>query len=78
MAQCRGCGEHIEFVTMKKSGKKMPVNAEYFNYDDVEAGTILITDGGNLYTKETDKSFPNIKGRESHFSVCKQASKFRR
>jgi len=77
MAQCKGCGANINFVTMK-SGKKMPVNTEYFNYDDIETGTILITDGGNLYTKQDGQSYPNVKGRESHFATCSKANTFRR
>ena len=77
MAQCRGCGKLIDFVEMK-SGKKMPVNREYLTYDSLEVGDIIVTDGGNVYKKEKNVNLPSVKGRESHFATCKQASEFRK
>lgn len=65
----------------------MPVNLEYFKYDDLKPGDIIITDGGNVITKQKEyppenKGFPtnmpNVKGRISHFSSCKDADKWRK
>lgn len=77
MLKCRSCKKPIDFVTMK-SGKKMPVNLEWYDYDDSPAGTVLVTNDGLIHTVQKENPYPNVRGRTSHFSDCKQANEWRK
>lgn len=77
MSTCRSCGQVIDWVKTTK-GKMMPVDPEYYHYNDLKPGDIIITDGGNTHTKREGCSFTNLKGRISHFSSCKDADKWRK
>lgn len=77
MSTCRSCGAQIDWVKLT-SGKNHPVEGEYIKHDEAENGDRLVTDGGNVYAVDRSKSFPNVKGRISHFSVCPDADKWRR
>lgn len=77
MSYCRSCGQPIDWVKTTK-GKNMPVEGDYIFYDDLSAGEIIITDGGNLYTKKKDDSAPSVRGRISHFAICPQADEWRK
>lgn len=77
MATCRSCGQVIDWVKLV-SGKSIPVNEEYVNYEDAETGDILVTDGGNVIRVSDKSNYPNIKGRISHFATCPDADKWRK
>lgn len=92
MAVCKGCGEQISFVKMRTGGT-MPVEGEedeahYLDLREKVLGpqVVLITedglilkgrevrpDGGGQTTVVT-----LVMGRESHFSSCPDAIRFRR
>lgn len=72
MANCKKCGEEIDFVTaIQLSGKTVPVDPEYVRFDELKYGERLVTDGGNVVQRHHDKSYPTIKGRRIHFDTCK-------
>lgn len=77
MSICRSCGQTIEWIETRQ-GKKMPLDPEYIEYDEADPGTVLITDGGNTYVVEDEQSYPNVRGRISHFASCPQAKVWRK
>lgn len=77
MSQCRSCGAKIDWIETK-SGSMMPVDPEYVEYDEAEAGTVLVTDGGNIYTVKDEQNLPNVRGRISHFASCPDSKKWRK
>lgn len=77
MSACRSCGAQIDWVKTP-AGKNMPVEGLYLKYDELSPGEIIVTDGGNIYKKEAEKSLPSVKGRISHFAVCPQADSWRK
>lgn len=77
MSECRSCDQKIEWVKLK-SGKNHPVDLDYIAHDEARDGDRLVTDGGNIIVVDLSNSFPNIKGRISHFATCPQADDWRR
>lgn len=89
MARCRECGIEMDFVMMP-SGKAMLVSGGYIMVDrrSKRPNRTIITDEGetvrgreiargrHLRDHKPDEYF--VVGRESHFSVCPGAVKFRR
>lgn len=62
MANCRGCGAPISFITME-SGKRMPV-------DILKPVKIIIRDGNGIGHV--------VEGWGSHFATCPESKKFRK
>lgn len=77
MSTCRSCGQQIDWVKTVH-GKNMPVDGDYIPYDDADIGTVIITDGGNVYKVAEGRSYPTVEGRVSHFSTCPQAEEWRK
>lgn len=77
MSQCRSCGQKIGWVKSIR-GKNIPVESEYYDYDECEPGTVLVTDGGNVITVKDGEGRPSIKGRLCHFATCPNAEQHRK
>ncbi len=77
MAQCRSCGQKIDWIKTTK-GKNMPVDEDYYDYDECENGMILVTDGGMVVTVNEHQNMPSVRGRISHFASCPQANNWRK
>lgn len=77
MSQCRSCGAKIDWITTF-SGKKMPVDPEYIEYEEAEQGDVLVTDQGVTHKVDHEKhQYSSIRGRISHFATCKDANNWR-
>lgn len=74
-SKCKLCGTSIYWIVMKKSGKKMPVNAQRCTLEYARAAyspkiTFMIDDYGRTYTEL------NKEGFLSHFFTCPHANKY--
>lgn len=76
MSKCRYCGQKIDWVAVGKIN--YPVDPDYVEYEDLENGQSLLTDGGNKYHYDADRVFPNVRGRLIHHDTCpKQEDRFK-
>lgn len=89
ITKCEGCGAPIRFIRMKRSGRKIPVNAQ-----PVEVTPCIGLDkGGHTYVtlagetirarkKKEENLFydgvDSIAAYESHFATCPAADEFRK
>lgn len=77
IATCKGCGQKIRWI-ITAAGKQMPVDPEPLAWDDVEEGTLLIDQEGNV--KRSDGNLFDDDGRAwfvTHFATCPKADDFR-
>ena len=88
MSNCRSCGAKIHWVEVR-SGKKMPVDPEPIDVDDMEDGMIVVTADGEIVRSEHGRLYvpggkawkgegKGIEGFISHFATCPQANEWRR
>lgn len=71
---CRSCGAPILFVTMQKTGKTMPLDAE-----PSEHGNILLSNGQGVVVKNpADARACGEKTYLSHFATCPNSVRHRK
>lgn len=71
MAECRDCGQKIEFIELA-SGKFMPVDPEIIEAGECELGDIFMTLRGTRISI-TEAYFDSTeRGQVSHFSTCRK------
>ncbi len=88
LAQCRGCGAAIRWITMRDSGRAMPVDPERRDeWIDDTAGTAagpltLIADDGVAITGRRatvlDPDVRRVEGYVPHWAACPARGQFRR
>lgn len=82
MSNCKACGAGIWFITMRGTGKAMPVNDQPVPYVLTEngPGTYITEDGvahkGRPWKKGEDEMYEL--GYVSHFATCPKAGAFRK
>lgn len=77
MSLCRSCGAKIDWIETS-NGKKMPLDPDYVEYEDANEGDVIVTDGGNTYKVDHTNTYPNVRGRVSHFASCPQGNDWRK
>lgn len=72
MPACSSCGAEIEWVTMRDSGKRMPVDAKPASF------VVLVASDGSPVVSGDGAKGVVVTGRLSHFATCPDADKHRR
>ncbi len=77
MARCKSCGAEIDWVTMPKSGKKMPVDVPAVRFTAGGNETFVTRDGEVVRGTRTDWAGGQA-GWIPHFATCPNADRHRR
>lgn len=75
---CRGCGERIDFVVIKKSGKRHPVDEDSLQSYTLTPGTVVITEDEQILRGSEETKNLVVRGYQSHFATHTQAESFRK
>ena len=88
LTKCRGCGETIRYIKIKKSGRPMPVNPKPVEVVPVtgkdKGGHSFVTMDGEVFRGriKQDNGYYDvvdpIAASESHFATCSAADQFRK
>jgi len=82
--RCKACGAEIQWIRMKISGRKMPINTEPVDvllsagtdsFVQLDGTVIIGRKVGNAWDDDPDANV--VEAYESHFATCPEGGQFR-